>query len=354
MPSVFGRRRDVTAAFTAVRHPALTPSMVVDVAKSGGWWSSMRRRPIRNLVWAVSNFGQRPEHPAQRSARALLADQGDMTPTQTARHLREVAQWMEQAAETTAARARAIEAKYGEVFRTAYTISGEYYQPYLDYRAAPEKIATALRLRSRALALARTYDRRASRQARLGDRADLAVLHERGDTAGLLKALGQRSQDVRLRALWFLADLRHPDAVQPLIDLLDDPALTEQAARALGHIGDPRAVEPLMSLAQQTRGAADTAVIALGNIGDPRAIDVLLKRLADPADLTLNTVARALGKLGDPRAVEPMRAILSRLRATTPENDVGRRLQALFCKSIDDAIDEIVRANGPRAGNDAS
>ncbi|MDW5330597.1 HEAT repeat domain-containing protein [Plantactinospora sp. KLBMP9567] len=180
------------------------------------------------------------------------------------------------------------------------------------------------------------------------------MLHERGDTAGLLKALGHRNQDTRLRALWFLADLRHPDAVQPLIGLLGDPALTEQAARALGHIGDPRAVEPLMPLAQQTRGAGDTAVIALGNIGDLRATDVLLKRLANPADLTLDTVAGALGRLGDPRAVEPMRAILSRLRVTTPENDVGRRLQALFCKSIEDAIDEIVRANGPRVGDDPS
>ncbi|WP_234359404.1 HEAT repeat domain-containing protein [Plantactinospora sp. BC1] len=272
-----------------------------------------------------------------------------MTPTQTARHLRELAQWLEEVAEATASRARAIEAEYGEVFRTAYTISGKYYQPYLDYRAAPEKIATALRLRNRALALARTYDRRASRQARLGDRADLAVLRERGDTAGLLKALSHRNQDTRLRALWFLADLRHPAAVEPLIGMLDDPALAEQAARALSHIGDARAVPPLISLAEGRGGASDTAVIALGNIGDPRATDILLKRLADPTELVLNTVAGALGRLGDQRAVEPMRAVLSRLRATTPENDVQKRLQALFCTSIEEAIDEILRVNGSGA-----
>jgi HEAT repeat protein len=319
--------------------------MVVNVAKPSGWWSSMRRRRVRNLAWEASRFGQRPEHPAEQSARQL-ADQGDMTPTQTARHLREVALWMEQVAETTATRARAIEAKYGEVFRTASIISGEYYHPYLDYVAAPKKIATALRLRKRALVLARTYDRRASRQVRLGDRADLAVLHERGDTAGLLKALGHRNQDTRLRALWFLADLRHPAAVEPLIDLLDDPALTQKATRALGHIGDPRAVEPLMSLVHEKHGVGDTAVVALGHIGDPRATDVMLKRLANPADLALNTVAGALGKLGDQRAVEPMRDILARLQATTPENDLRKRLQALYCRSIEDAIGEIIRENG--------
>jgi len=76
------------------------------------------------------------------------------------------------------------------------------------------------------------------------------------------------------------------------------------AAYALGTIGDPRAVEPLMCVARDEgrdwliRGQA---VWALGEVGDERAFDVVLASLDDPN--CEPEALSALGGFGDERAL---------------------------------------------------
>jgi HEAT repeat protein len=55
-----------------------------------------------------------------------------------------------------------------------------------------------------------------------------------------------------------------------------------EVVTALGKIGDPKAVEPLVEVLQDvTSNVRDEAALALGRIGDARAIPVLERVLKD-------------------------------------------------------------------------
>jgi PAS domain S-box-containing protein len=135
-----------------------------------------------------------------------------------------------------------------------------------------------------------------------------------------------------------------PPAIEPLIQLLNDKDndARREAAGALGMIGDPRAVMPLITLIQPDNLKTDNerkdeeldifsnfddfdldfetdypeseqdvsvrivAAGALGMIGDPRAADPLISTLADHDDAIRRAAASALGKIGAPRAVMPL------------------------------------------------
>src|SRR2546430_4863187 len=72
-------------------------------------------------------------------------------------------------------------------------------------------------------------------------------------------------------------------------------ALPISAARSLGHLGDPRAVLPLINVLADSDGEVRTAAVeALADLADPRAIGSIAGLLKDPvADVKRN----ALGAL---------------------------------------------------------
>lgn len=83
---------------------------------------------------------------------------------------------------------------------------------------------------------------------------------------------------VRLHAVEALGKLRAKEAVDPLLDLtFNDPdaAVREDAVRALGEIGDPRAVDFLLVVIK-TPGLRPIAIESLGKIGDRRAVPALV------------------------------------------------------------------------------
>ena len=108
-----------------------------------------------------------------------------------------------------------------------------------------------------------------------------------------------------------LGKIGDPSAVEPLVIALG--AGNYEAATALGKIGDPRAVEPLIA-ALQADGATQSSVRenaakALGKIGDLRAVEPLIAAVKH-----YNVAAAtALGQLGDSRAIEPLVAALKRV-----------------------------------------
>ncbi|MDR4464750.1 MAG: HEAT repeat domain-containing protein [Nitrospira sp.] len=151
----------------------------------------------------------------------------------------------------------------------------------------------------------------------------------------LIKALRSSDWIVRMHAAKALRLIRHTDAIEPLIPLLQDKvkAVREEAAASLGAMGDPaiplllnalhhdewivrlhaveslgktrspQAVEPLLSVLFNDTDSAvrEDAVRALGEIGDSRSVEYLLTAMREPG---LRTVAiEALGKIGDTRAV---------------------------------------------------
>lgn len=94
----------------------------------------------------------------------------------------------------------------------------------------------------------------------------------------LVEALSHQEWLVRLHAVEALGKTKSPDAVEPLLRLLfndRDSSLREDAVRALGDIGDARAVEFLLT-AMKEPGLRPLVAEALGKIGDRRAAPALV------------------------------------------------------------------------------
>lgn len=132
--------------------------------------------------------------------------------------------------------------------------------------------------------------------------------------------------NLRVQLLQVLAQVKkircaeHEEAFQFLLQLLHEqqhPDLQLHASVALGGpFKDQRAVEPLlMLLRSKDEMVIRVALGALGNIGDPRAIGPLLHRLTEPA--YANSAIKALGHFKEKRVVERLIAILDPRQVTT-------------------------------------
>jgi HEAT repeat protein len=117
----------------------------------------------------------------------------------------------------------------------------------------------------------------------------------------------------RKAAVRLLIDCGRP-AVPQLADLLEDrnPAIRKMAAKALGDLGDQRAVEPLIrALADRDTEVRMEVVLALGWLGDRRAV-LPLSRVMKVSTVEVRVaVIDALGSFKkDPLAIEVLAAAL--------------------------------------------
>lgn len=131
----------------------------------------------------------------------------------------------------------------------------------------------------------------------------------------------QESSHERIQRVVQLGETRSESGVPVLIASLDDPDgnVRRLAASALGKIGDPRAVAPLIALlAGETRPQVrQYAVKALGMIGDPRARALLQHIAGDSAEREYTQAAAraALRRLSDQSVEEnAITAFLARSR----------------------------------------
>jgi len=160
----------------------------------------------------------------------------------------------------------------------------------------------------------------------------------------LILDLKYGSPDVREDAALALGQIGDEKAVDPLIKALDDEVswVRMWAVIALGEIGDTRAVDPLIkalkdespyvrmyaasslvnlgkteylsqvltALKNENEDVRVEAAITLGEIGDTRAIDPLIEALKDESDVVRMCAASALGEIGDSSAFEPLTVAL--------------------------------------------
>jgi HEAT repeat protein len=160
----------------------------------------------------------------------------------------------------------------------------------------------------------------------------------------LLHALDTRSVN-RFDVVRALGRIGDPRAVEPLIDVLDttNHFLTQEAAIGLGNIGDARAISPLIDVFRLEWDDTETittwqkAAEALAALGEPTLLP-LLAALDDEDDNVRHWSAVALGKLTDPRAVEPL------LHALQDEKSLVRAVAAEALGQIGEsrAIDPLV------------
>jgi HEAT repeat protein len=160
---------------------------------------------------------------------------------------------------------------------------------------------------------------------------DIAEMERNKDVAGLTATLKDEDGIVRAQAAEALGRIGDPRAIGPLLEIHftdpygrsllpppDDPSydyvlgmgveaeypVREVAGAALDRFADARAVEPFVAaLANKERRSF--ALLRLERIGSP-AVEALIAALQDEQWDVRGDVARALGKIADPRAVEPL------------------------------------------------
>ncbi len=116
---------------------------------------------------------------------------------------------------------------------------------------------------------------------------------------------------VRTDAARVLGDIKNPRAVDSLVGVLQVKDLQWYAALALGKIKDPRAVQPLIAaLSDKDAEFREQVAFSLGDIKDPRADAALTAALKDPEPKVLHAAASALGQIADPQAVNVLLAAL--------------------------------------------
>lgn len=140
----------------------------------------------------------------------------------------------------------------------------------------------------------------------------------------LIAALQDRSYDVRKAAAKALGEIRDPRAVQPLMVAIKsgdntsgDNAEQSAAMNALVEIGSA-AVEPLLAALKGRFHMARRAAVTLGRIKDPRAVEPLIAILINDSSMR-GWAAQALAQIGS-AAAEPLAAILDdESRRQTPD-----------------------------------
>jgi HEAT repeat protein len=124
-----------------------------------------------------------------------------------------------------------------------------------------------------------------------------------------IKSFGSYGETRRM-AIQALGEIGDERAVPALIEALKypDQRIQAPAAEALGNIGDFRATLPLINAIQKAdnRAIRGYASRAIGEIRDPQAVEPLIDLLSRRKDSLRGYIAMILGYLGDKRAVKPL------------------------------------------------
>lgn len=124
----------------------------------------------------------------------------------------------------------------------------------------------------------------------------------------LLKLL--RDWDVRKSAITALGKIRDERVLEPLMQQLRNDEFMEDATDALVNLGEPALPGLIKALKDKEELVRKQAVIALGRIKSPEAIDPLIEMLQNKDWFTRLTAAAALEAIGDERGREAIKPLL--------------------------------------------
>ncbi len=191
----------------------------------------------------------------------------------------------------------------------------------------------------------------------------IAALVSMGESAvePLVVALEDQDWRVRLRATEALCVVKSPTAVEPLVGLLQrdpDTAVRQEAARALGQIGDESAVDALLGVVEEPRLQV-RVIEALGRIGDRRVLPLLFRligelKTSDYEDRTpacednryeqdlasVEEAIRALARIHDEEAI-PL--LVTALQSTLIRNEASEALVQFGQKAIAPLVSRLQR-----------
>jgi HEAT repeat protein len=159
------------------------------------------------------------------------------------------------------------------------------------------------------------------------------VRHGRGATTLLVEQLRADDLETRRSAVNALGRIGDPDSVPKLVEALQDPDLTVDAAGALARIGDGRAYDALLPLLGDDRAAARRAAIgALHSIGDPRMVRDVTRMLTDRRARIRESAVRIAGYFGYPECSELL------LQSIHDEDENVRRAAVENLPNLDEAL----------------
>jgi HEAT repeat protein len=124
----------------------------------------------------------------------------------------------------------------------------------------------------------------------------------------LLKLL--RDWDVRKSAILALGKIRDERVLEPLMQQLRNDEFMEDATDALVNLGEPSLPGLIKALKDKEELVRKQAVIALGRIKSPEAIDPLIEMLQSKDWFTRLTAAAALEAIGHERGREAIKPLL--------------------------------------------
>ena len=132
----------------------------------------------------------------------------------------------------------------------------------------------------------------------MGNTAQLAVTE-------LIKLLSDEEPIVRMAVAQALGKIGNPQAVSPLIIALGDTdwRVRESAQLALAKIGEPALSELIKALSENNPDVREGASYALGFIESPQAIQSLITLLGDPILTVRETAEEALVNIGDEKVI---------------------------------------------------
>lgn len=135
---------------------------------------------------------------------------------------------------------------------------------------------------------------------------NISKMKQKKDVDGLIEALSYKDESIKLGAIKALGSIGDPHSIEPLIKFLKQSYLGNYATFALAEIGNP-AVDLLIEATQNKDNYVRmNSAYALGLIGNEKAVPTLNKLLKDKDDTVRMDASGALRMIASPKAVDPL------------------------------------------------
>lgn len=146
---------------------------------------------------------------------------------------------------------------------------------------------------------------------------------------------------------WVMGNLKEQSAVSALISVLERNPANPTAARALGDIGDPKAIPILMKILTDKTGYDHSEITALAAFKHKPAVPILCARLGHPETtfggfdiVETEIILNALNEIGDKSAVPIIKAFIP--LSDNPRNTSTAK-RVLIQLEQDDPVSELLK-----------
>jgi HEAT repeat protein len=161
-----------------------------------------------------------------------------------------------------------------------------------------------------------------------------------------ISALDDEDWGVREDAAVALGRLGDPRSVQPLIRALRDPdrAVREAATAALQALGEPAMLSLGFCLQDTNLQVQESAACILATIATEQVLDPLLSAALSPNWIVRSSAAKALGRIQNPQVIETL-SLLLQDKVPAVREEAGRAMQTIGDACVPKLLDSLHDSN---------